>query len=385
MKVYRGATILDGTGRTYNEGDLLINGEKIAGIGNNLDIPEEAEIVDVEGKWITPGLIDVHTHLGVHESGLGSEGSDFNETSEPTTPHIRAIDGLNPLEKGFQDAREAGVTATQVMPGSANVIGGEMLSLKTSGSVVDQMAIQTPSAMKGALGENPKRVYSGKNVSPMTRMGVSAVMRQTFMQAQDYLHKKESGELKERNLRMEQLIPVLKREIPFRTHAHRADDILTSLRIAEEFQLWITIEHCTEGHLIIEQLQKAGVHVSVGPTMSTRSKVELSDRGYYTMVEMEKYHIPFSITTDHPVIGIDYLTTAASHAVKHGVSETTALKAITSQAASHIGAEDRIGSLEEGKDADFVVWSDHPFHPYTNVLKTFIEGTSVYSHPPQWK
>ncbi|UCZ53816.1 amidohydrolase [Bacillus shivajii] len=380
MKAYTNAKILDGNGQTFENGTVLIDEGKIITVGENIDVPTDAEVIDCNSGYVTPGLIDVHTHLGVHESGFGFEGQDFNETSEPTTPHIRALDGINPLEKGFEDARQHGITTTQVMPGSANVIGGEMVVLKTFGHIVDDMLLRSPSGMKGAYGENPKRVYSGKKVSPMTRMGTAALMRQTFMQAQDYLKKKEAGEVKERNLRMEQLLPVLKKEIPLRTHAHRADDILTSLRLAKEFDIEVTIEHCTEGHLIAERIAESEVQVSVGPTMSTRSKVELADKGYHTLLELNKYNIPFSITTDHPVIGIEYLTTAAATAVKFGLNEQSAFKAITSQAARHIGVEGQVGSLEEGKDADLVIWTEHPFHAYTQVKETIVNGITVYKN-----
>ncbi|WP_096438939.1 amidohydrolase [Alteribacter populi] len=379
MKAYTNATVLDGLGNTYTNATVLIDSEKIIGAGDHIAIPADAEVIDCEEKYVTPGLIDVHTHLGVHESGFGTEGQDFNETSQPLTPHIRALDGINPRERGFQDARECGVTTVQVMPGSANVIGGEMVVLKTAGHVVDEMLIRDPSGMKGAFGENPKRVYSQKSVSPMTRMGTAGLLRETLMKAQDYKEKKAKGEVKDRDLGMEQLIPVLNKEITFRTHAHRADDILTSLRIAKEFDIDVTIEHCTEGHLIPRQVAESGVHVSIGPTMSTRSKVELADKGFHTLVELDKYNVPMSITTDHPVIGIEYLTTSAANAVKFGLSEETAFRAITSQAARHIGVEDRVGSLEEGKDADLVIWTKHPFDAYTEVEETIVNGQSVYT------
>ncbi|MCD8510970.1 MAG: amidohydrolase [Bacillus sp. (in: Bacteria)] len=378
MKAFINATVIDGIGNTFKQGTILLDKGKIIAVGHHIDLPSTTEIVDCKGLYITPGLIDVHTHLGVHEAGVGAEGRDFNETSEPTTPHIRALDGINPLELGFHDARSSGVTTVQVMPGSANVIGGEMVVLKTHGHIVDDMLLRSPSGMKGAYGENPKRVYGDKKVSPITRMGVAAIMRQTFMKAQDYLRKKEAGEVKERDLRMEQLLPVLKRDIPLRTHAHRADDILTSLRIAKEFNIDLTIEHCTEGHLIAEKIAESGVMVSVGPTMSTRSKVELADKGYHTLVELDRVGVPFSITTDHPVIGIEYLTTAAARSVKYGLSEQSAIKALTSQAARHIGVGNRVGSLEKGKDADIVLWTRHPFDAYTHVVETVVNGETVY-------
>ncbi|MCR6105592.1 amidohydrolase [Salipaludibacillus agaradhaerens] len=380
LQAYINAHILDGLGNDIVKGTLLIEDEHILQVGEEIDLPPNVSIYDCHGDYITPGLIDVHTHLGVHEAGVGEEGRDFNETSEPVTPHIRAIDGVNPMERAFQDARESGVTTVQIMPGSANVIGGEMAIFKTAGHIVDEMIVKSPSGMKGAFGENPKRIYSGKKMAPVTRMGIAALMRQTLMKARDYQFRKDKGEILERDLRMEQLLPVLKKEIPLRTHAHRSDDIMTAIRIADEFKINVTIEHCTEGHLIADKLAEHGVQVSVGPTMSTRSKVELADKGYHTMVALEKHDVPFSITTDHPVVGIDYLTTTAAHAIKNGLSEVTALKALTSQAARHLSIEAMKGSLEKGKDADFVIWSGHPFDVYTTVKETFIEGKSVYKH-----
>ncbi|RNA66744.1 amidohydrolase [Alteribacter keqinensis] len=376
MKAYTNATLLDGLGNTIKNGTVLIDSEKIIAVGEHITVPGDAETIDCEGKFVTPGIIDVHTHLGVHEAGVGAEGRDFNETSSAVTPHIRALDGINPRERGFQDARECGVTTVQVMPGSANVIGGEMVVLKTAGHVIDDMLIRNPSGMKGAFGENPKRIHGQKVV---TRMGVAGLFRETLIKAEDYKRKKDNGELKDRDLGMEQLIPVLEKKIPLRTHAHRADDILTAIRIAKEFDLDLTIEHCTEGHLIAKEVAESGYQVSVGPTMSTRSKVELADKGYHTLVELEKYDVPISITTDHPVIGIEYLLTQVTAAVKAGLSEETAFRAITSQAARHLGVEDRVGSLEEGKDADLVIWTKHPFDAYAEVVETVVNGQTVFS------
>ncbi|MBM7094940.1 amidohydrolase [Bacillus sp. H-16] len=376
MKAYTNATLLDGLGNTIKNGTVLIDSEKIIAVGEHITVPGDAETIDCEGKFVTPGIIDVHTHLGVHEAGVGAEGRDFNETSSAVTPHIRALDGINPRERGFQDARECGVTTVQVMPGSANVIGGEMVVLKTAGHAIDDMLIRNPSGMKGAFGENPKRIHGQKVV---TRMGVAGLFRETLIKAEDYKRKKDNGELKDRDLGMEQLIPVLEKKIPLRTHAHRADDILTAIRIAKEFDVDLTIEHCTEGHLIAKEVAESGYQVSVGPTMSTRSKVELADKGYHTLVELEKYDVPISITTDHPVIGIEYLLTQVTTAVKAGLSEETAFRAITSQAARHLGVEDRVGSLEEGKDADLVVWTKHPFDAYAEVVETVVNGQTAFS------
>ncbi|GAE36782.1 amidohydrolase [Halalkalibacter akibai] len=379
MKAFVNGTILTGTGSKLKQGTLIINNNKIVNVGKDIAIPAEAEIIDVAGKYVTPGLIDVHTHLGVFSEGLGQAGHDFNETTDAATPYIRAIDGINPFDRGFEDARMAGVTTVQIMPGSANVIGGEMSIIKTVGTVVDEMIVKSPSGMKAAFGENPKRVHGGKGKLPVTRMGVAALFRQQFMKAQDYKRQLEAGEVKTRDLGMEQLVKVLNKEIPLRAHAHRADDIATLLRLIKEFDIEATIEHCTEGHLITAFIAKHDVRVSVGPTMTSRTKQELNNKGWHTLVELEKHNIPFSITTDHPVVTIDHLITSAITAVKFGLSEESAFKAITIRAAEHLGIENQVGSLEEGKDADLVIWSDSPFSSNAVVQETFINGESVYT------
>ncbi|MBP3949631.1 amidohydrolase [Bacillus suaedae] len=379
MKAFVNGTVLIGTGEIIENGTVLINEGKIVQVGTNLAIPEQAEIIDVAGKYVTPGLIDVHTHLGVFSEGLGEAGHDFNETTSATTPYVRAIDGINPFDRGFEDARMAGVTTVQIMPGSANVIGGEMSIVKTQGTIVDEMIVRSPSGMKAAFGENPKRVHGGKGKLPITRMGVAALFRQQFMKAQDYMKKVDAGEIKDRDLGMEQLVKVLRKEIPLRAHAHRADDIVTLLRLIKEFDLDATIEHCTEGHLITSYIASHNIRVSVGPTMTSRTKQELNNKGFHTLIELEKAGVPFSITTDHPVVTIDHLITSAVTAVKYGLSEETALKSITIRAAEHLGIENQVGSLEENKDADLVIWNAHPLSGQAIVEKTFINGECVHN------
>lgn len=378
MKAYTNATIITGEGTVLTKGTLLVENHKIVAVGEQVEIPSDAQLIDATGKFITPGIIDVHTHLGVHEEGVGPAGADFNETSDPVTPFVRALDGINPVEKGFEDARRSGVTTVQIMPGSANVIGGEMVVLKTVGTIVDEMVIRNPSGMKAALGENPKRVYGSKGKAPVTRMGVAALFRQEFIKAQNYINALEKDKHHARDLGLEQLAKVLKKEIPLRVHAHRADDIVTIIRLKQEFGIDLTIEHCTEGHQISDFLAKQDIRVSVGPTMSTRSKVELADKGWHTVKELVDKGISVSVTTDHPVVGIEYLLTSLANAVKHGVPEEEAWKMVTSNAAKHLGVEDRVGSLEKGKDADFVVWTGHPFALETKVESTFINGEMVY-------
>jgi imidazolonepropionase-like amidohydrolase len=376
MKAYTNGKFILGTGEVLDNGVLITKQNKIVAIGNDISIPEQAKIIDLKGKTVTPGIIDVHTHLGVHEEGIGAAGADFNETTSASTPYVRALDGINPLEKGFEVARSSGVTTVQILPGSANVIGGEIVTVKTAGKIVDEMVVRNPSGMKAAFGENPKRVHGDKQTK--TRMGIAAVFRQEFVKAQNYLKKLEKGEEVTRDLGLESLAKVLRKEIPLRAHAHRADDIVTVLRLAKEFNIDVTIEHCTEGHHIADFIKKHNVMVCVGPTMSARSKIENADKGWHTLLALEEAGIPFAITTDHPVVGIEYLITSVAHAVKNGLSETTAWKSVTINAAKHIGIEDRVGSLEVGKDADFVIWSSHPFDVNAKVEQTIIDGEVVF-------
>ncbi|AGX04988.1 MULTISPECIES: amidohydrolase [Bacillaceae] len=376
MLAITNAKIFDGTGKKYENANLLIQDGKIQRLGEDLEIGEEYTVIDAAGKIVTPGLIDVHTHLGVHEEGVGKEGQDFNETSAAATAQVRAIDGINPMEKGFEDARRFGITTVQVMPGSANVIGGEMIVLKTAGQIIDDMVIRNPSGLKAATGENPKRFHGGKGIMPTTRMGVAAILREKFIEAQSYIENRKAGKA-DRKLELENIAKVLNKEIPLRVHAHRADDIITILRLKREFGFDLTIEHCTEGHLIAPFIAKHDVRVSVGPTMSSRSKVELADKGWHTLPALAEEGIAFSLTTDHPVVGIEHLMTSAILAVKNGLSEEQALEAITINAARHLGVEDRVGSLEPGKDADFVIWSGDPFDLRSSVEETYINGERV--------
>ncbi len=373
-------TITDGI---IENGTILVEDGRIKAIGEQLEIPKDVEIIDCTGKWITPGLIDAHTHLGVYEESIAWAGADGNESTEPATPHVRALDAINPSEQGFVDAYQGGVTTVQVMPGSANVIGGEMSILKTYGRIVEEMLVKEISGLKVAFGENPKRVYGERKQMPCSRMGTAAVLRDNLTKARNYLKKIEKGaidedKLPEQDLRMETLLKVLRREIPIRAHAHRADDIVTAIRIAEEFDIDLTLEHCTEGHRIADIIHSKGYRVTIGPTLSSRSKIELGEMSWQTLVELEKADVPFSIITDHPVIPIQYLTLSAALAVREGLSEQTAWEAITINPARHIGLEKRVGSLEVGKDADLVVWSGNPFEYLTVIEQTIIDGKIVY-------
>ncbi|WP_235616033.1 amidohydrolase [Metasolibacillus sp. FSL H7-0170] len=374
----KNAQIRTGTGAVIN-GDLLIEDGKFKEIGSISSSLENVKTIDAEGKIITPGLIDVHTHLGVHAEGVGKAGHDFNEISSESTPEVSSLDGIQPQDIGFDDARRAGVTTVQIMPGSANVIGGEMVIVKTAAkSVVDEMIVKNPSGLKAATGENPKNTHGGKGKMPTTRMGVAGRLREMLIAGQNYLEQRESGTCN-RNLGLENIGKVLKREIPLRIHAHRADDIATALRIKREFNIDMTIEHCTEGHLMADFIAQHDIRVSVGPTMSARSKNENSQKGWHTLIALREAGVPFSITTDHPVVGITHLLTSAILAIKHGLTEEEALAAITLNAAKHLGVESQVGSIEIGKDADFVIWNGDPFDLRTTIQQTYINGSCVYN------
>lgn len=377
------AVIYTITKGTIEKGTVLVDGDKIAGVGASLDIPSDYQVIDAGGRVLTPGLIDVHTHLGVYEEIIGKAGADGNELTDPVTSQVRALDAVNPADRGFKDAYQGGITCAQVMPGSGNVIGGEMVTVKTYGRIVDEMVVKQNSGMKIAFGENPKRVYGDKGKMPASRMGTAAVLRETLIKAQNYMRKielaaEDESKLPDRDLKLEIVVKALKREIQVRAHAHRADDIVTALRIAEEFNLDMTIEHCTEGHKIADFIADKKVRVSVGPTLSNRSKIELAEKGFHTIVELTKAGVPVSITTDHPVVPIETLTIAAAVAVREGVDEQVALEGITITAAKHLGIEDRVGSIEVGKDADLVLWSGHPFDYLSKVLLTVIDGRIVF-------
>lgn len=381
MIAIRDTKIITMDGREYEKGTVLIEAGKIKKIGEDIKIPEDTEVYDGTGKVMIPGMIDAHTHVGISEEGIGWEGADYNETSDPITPHLRAIDAINPHEEGVKDARSHGVTSLMTGPGSANVIGGENLVIKTKGNTIDEMVLKNPVGMKAAFGENPKRVYNEQKKSPRTRMAVAAAMRETFMEAEDYLKEKENAKKEDkpfkRDIKMESIIRVLKKEIPLKTHAHRADDIMTILRIAREFDLEITLEHCTEGHKIVDEIADSGFPAIVGPSLSTRSKVELKDMTYETPGILAEAGIKVALMSDHPVVPIHYLPVYAALAVRSGMNRKEALKAITINPAEILGIDDRVGSIAEGKDADLVLFSGDPLAFDSQVEEVFIDGEKV--------
>jgi imidazolonepropionase-like amidohydrolase len=383
MLVIKNANIHTMARENFENGMILIESGKIASIGKNLVIPEDAEVIDAKGGFLMPGMIDAHCHVGMWENAMGFEGSDGNEAVEPVTPHLRAIDAINPVDKCFTEALEAGITTVATGPGSANVIGGTFVTMKTFGRRVDEMIIDSCTAMKVAFGENPKRVYHSQKKSPSTRMATAAILRENLIKAKNYVEKQlkaiESGEkAPEYDMKMEALAKVIKKEIPLKAHAHRADDILTALRIAKEFDLDISLEHCTEGHLIVDYLKEENPKaIIVGPSLSDRSKIELQNLTFETPSILNKAGIKVAIMTDHPVIPLQYLPICAALAAREGMEEEEALRSITINAAKAISMDHRIGSLEVGKDADVVIYNGHPFDLRNKVKFVMVNGKIV--------
>lgn len=363
--------------------DVLLEDKKIKAVGKNLKVPKKARVIECEGKLVMPGFVDAHCHLGLWEDSLGFEGDDGNEMTDPITPHLRGIDAMNPMDVTFREACEGGVTTAVAGPGSANVIGGQFAAIKTHGDRIDDMIIKAPLAMKCAFGENPKRVYSGSKKSPSTRMAIVGEFRKTLFSAKEYLAKKEAAgddlsKMPAYDMKMEALIPVLKGEIHFKAHAHRADDIFSAIRIAKEFGIKMTLEHCTEGHLIAEHLAKENMPAIVGPSFGHRTKVELKHKSFDTPGILHKAGVKIAIMTDSPVIPLQNLPMCAALAAKAGLDEMEALKAISINAAEITGIADRVGSLEVGKDADVVIWDRHPFELQSSVLVTIVNGEVVF-------
>ena len=380
MLCVKNGMIHDAIHREAFHGDILVEDGKIKAIGENLDIPEGAETVDAEGLQVYPGFVEAHGHIGLDGYGIGYEGMDYNELNDIISPQMRGIDGVKPLDPALPMAAAAGVTCVCVGPGSANVLGGTFTTIKTVGKRVDNMVVRDGVAMKCAFGENPKRVYRDKKDS--SRMTTAALLREALFKAREYMEKKEAAgeDLSKRpafDMKMEALIPVLKREIPLKAHAHAAEDIFTALRIAKEFDLKITLEHVTEGHLIVEELAKENVPLAVGPTLTSASKFELRNKSWVTPGLLAAAGCQVSIITDSPVIPQEYLPLCAGLAVQAGMEPFAALQAITINSARHAGIEDRVGSLEVGKDADIVITDGCPFEVSTRVKYVFIDGNRI--------
>lgn len=363
-------------------GDILIDAGRIRGIGTGLDIPSGCETLDVKGLSIYPGFIDAHSHIGLSGTAIGYEGQDYNEYNDPVTPHLRAIDGINPLDPSLRDALKGGVTCVTTGPGSSNAIGGTFTAIKTHGARIDKMIVRAETAMKCAFGENPKRVYKDKTIT--SRMTNAALIRGALAAARLYGQKKAAAgddvlKMPAYDMKSEALLPVLDGTLPLKAHAHQANDLFTALRIAKEFSLRITLEHVTEGHLIADELVEEGVMLAVGPTLGVASKFELQHKQWITPGMLAKAGCHVSIITDAPVIPQEYLPLCAGLAVKAGMDPFAALQAITINPAQHIGIADRVGSLECGKDADLVITDGSPFAIESNVRYVFCNGELVHS------
>ena len=350
-------------------GDFRIDKGVFTEVETNLTANEGEDVQDLNGLFVFPGLVESHCHLGMEETAIRFEGDDVNEITDPITPNMRGIDGCNPMDETVELALKGGVTTVAAGPGSANVLGGTFFAYKTKGNCIDEMTIENPIAMKAAFGENPKRCYQGKKID--TRMQISALLRETLEKTKEYMKKKEDGKDVAYDQKLEAMIPVVKRELPLKCHAHRADDILTAIRIAKEENIKITLDHVTDARCILPQIKESGFPCICGPALTHKSKFELANMSFETPNELYKAGILFSIITDSPVIPQQYLSLSAALAAKAGLPEYEAIKAITINPAKILGLDNRVGSIKVGKDADFVVCTK-------NILDTQNEITAVY-------
>ncbi|GLY51935.1 amidohydrolase [Lentzea sp. NBRC 102530] len=370
-------------GAPIEGGTVLIQDGKIAAVGQNVDIPDGTRTVDANGAWVLPGFVEAHGHIGVHEEAEGWAGQDTNEMTDPVGARMRALDAINPADLGFADALSGGVTTAVIKPGSGNPIGGQTVAIKCWGRTVDEMLVKEPVSVKSALGENPKRVYGDKGKLPSTRQGVAAVIRDQLTKAQDYAAKKaeaeKDGKPFDRDNTMEILGKVLSGELGWCQHAHRADDIATAIRLSEEFGYRLILNHGTEGHLIADVIADKRIPVIIGPLFTSRSKVELRNRGLRNPGILARAGVELAITTDHPVVPIHFLVHQATLAVKEGLDRDTALKSITTNPARIMGLDDRVGSLRPGLDGDVVIWSGDPLDVMSRALNVYVQGREVYT------
>lgn len=366
-------------GSDIEKGSVLIGDDgKIIAVGENIEVPEFATVIDAEGRLVTPGCVEAHCHIGLDNEAVGWEGRDYNESVDPITPHMRAIDSIYPQDEAFGNALRGGVTTACTGPGSANVVGGSFAVIKLAGNRVDNMIVKHPAAMKCAFGENPKRVYGQSKKSPVTRMATAALLRELLFKSRRYLADKEAGK-DVFDMKLEAMIPVMKGEIPLKAHAHRADDILTSIRIAKEFGVKLTLDHCTDGSVIADELAKEGYPAFVGPSLGNKSKVELINKSFNTPAVLTEAGVEVSIITDAPVIPLQHLPMCAGLAAEAGLGYEDAWRAITLNPARALGISDRVGSLEAGKDGDVVIWTGDPITSVgAESYVTIVDGKIVY-------
>lgn len=384
MLLIKNGKIITMAGVTLENGCVLINEGKIIDIGKaiKLDDDGELQVIDAKGNWVMPGIIESHCHVGITEEKKGFEGDDSNETCNPITPYLRALDAINPMDAAFAAAVHAGITAVMVGPGSSNVVGGQFLVMKTYGRIVDEMIVKNPAAMKIAFGENPKKNYSDQGKSPQTRMAIGAMLREELFKAKQYIERKQKAKNRkeefEEDFRYECWIPVFEKKIPLKAHVHRTDDIMTAIRIAKEYDLDLTLDHCSEGHLIANKILESGFPAIVGPALVSRDKIEVQNLTFKTVGILNKEGVLVSITTDHPVIRIESLPHCVGLAVRSGLDMLEGLKAITINAAKICRVDDRLGSIEVGKDADIAIFDGNPMEVFTKTLYTIIDGVVVY-------
>lgn len=373
-------------GATYSNGYIYVEKGKIAGIGEGVCDEELLNreralgtVLDVKGALVMPGIIEAHCHMGITEEKKGMEGDDCNENVEPVTPFLRAIDAINTMDVAFSDAIGAGITSAMIGPGSSNVVGGQFAFIKLKGRCIDDLIVKAPAAMKVAFGENPKVNFSGQSKSPVTRMAIASALREELTVAKEYFDKRsENTEDFEPDYRYECWVPVFEHKIPMKAHVHRVDDIFTAIRIAKEFDLPITLDHCSEGHLIAPEIARTGYPAIVGPDLACRNKIEVQNMAFKTVGVLNKAGVMTAITTDHPVSLIQSLPLCAGLAVKAGLEMEEGYKSITINPAIICGVADRVGSLEIGKDADIAIFDGNPMEVFTHTLYTIIDGVIVY-------
>ena len=353
-------------------GDFKIDKGVFTQVGKDLTPDVGEDVQDLNGLYVFPGLVESHCHLGMEETAIRFEGDDVNEITDPITPNMRGIDGCNPMDETIESALKGGVTTVAAGPGSANVLGGTFFAYKTKGNCIDEMTIENPIAMKAAFGENPKRCYQGKKID--TRMQISALLRETLEKTKEYLAKKEAGKDVDYDQKLEAMIPVVKRELPLKCHAHRADDILTAIRIAKEENIKITLDHVTDARCILPQIKESGFPCICGPALTHKSKFELANMSFETPNELYKAGILFSIITDSPVIPQQYLSLSAALAAKAGLPEYEAIKAITINPAKILGLDNRVGSIKVGKDADFIICTKNILDTQNEIQSVYVDG-----------